>query len=367
MSNIGLPHIYEIIKHPEEYLQGYPLKTYYRGIVEDVEDPEKRGRVRVRIESVWRAATGDSTFDDGESVPVNDLPWADVPRNRGGNKYGVFDVPEKGDAVIVVFENGDPSFPLVIGGWYGTNEVPLAALGQPGDTADALKGLDVAPKAGGGTIQEPANPADPNYPDNKVFRTSNGLLVEIDNTPGSERINIAHPSGTWWEIHPDGSLVVSAAGERYTIVATTDSLHVKASRDVSIDGAYSRKVGAGETIEVTGTQNITVTGIQNVTVNGVATRTTTGALTENVNGIYTLNVLGVLNIITPAALVLQALSYLLQGPAAAAAASFEVKANTITLSNNGTGSPVVTTGTHPFDFITGIPIVGVPTVLAGPP
>lgn len=75
------------------------LNKTYVGIVEDNQDPEKAGRVKVRVMDV---------FDDME---VDDIPWATPWKDLNGNE---FNVPEKGKIVMVVFDSGNPDSPEFI-------------------------------------------------------------------------------------------------------------------------------------------------------------------------------------------------------------------------------------------------------------
>ncbi len=68
----------------------------YTGVVEDVLDPKKIGRVRVRIER-FHGRKGEK-----ESIPTEDLPWLE-PDSRGND----FGVPNVGKVVYVAFEEGD--------------------------------------------------------------------------------------------------------------------------------------------------------------------------------------------------------------------------------------------------------------------
>ena len=66
----------------------------YRAVVIDAEDPLDRGRVQIEIPSV-----------SGEGV------WAPMLRQANSSLL----TPERGDEVIVAFEEGDPASPLVLG------------------------------------------------------------------------------------------------------------------------------------------------------------------------------------------------------------------------------------------------------------
>ena len=68
-----------------------PGKTYI-GVVEDIKDPNKDGRVKARVLDI---------YDDQK---IEDIPWASPWKDLTG---GQFSVPELGKVVIVVFEQGD--------------------------------------------------------------------------------------------------------------------------------------------------------------------------------------------------------------------------------------------------------------------
>ena len=77
----------------------------YRGVVEDVNDPQKRGRVRVRV-----------TYVHPSAVETSHLPWAEIAA-YGGRGFGDTPHYENGDLVWCMFEGGDRLFPVVLGGW----------------------------------------------------------------------------------------------------------------------------------------------------------------------------------------------------------------------------------------------------------
>lgn len=91
-------------------------KTYI-GVVEDIKDPDKAGRVKVRVMDIY------------EGQPVEDLPWAAPWKDLGG---GQFSLPEKGKVVIVVFDQGDTYKPEYIftEHWNVNLENKLKSLGD---------------------------------------------------------------------------------------------------------------------------------------------------------------------------------------------------------------------------------------------
>jgi len=94
------------------------------GVVEDDQDPERLGRVRVRV------------FDmHDEDTPVDELPWAlpcfpsafckhpgsGAPSEEHKNG-GFFHIPPVDALVHVMFRNGNPDKPVWIGGWFPADE-----------------------------------------------------------------------------------------------------------------------------------------------------------------------------------------------------------------------------------------------------
>lgn len=79
-------------KHTKEEIYTYDLI----GVVEDVNDPKKIGRIKVRIERLHGRS------DDNKKIPTEDIPWYS-PDDRGNN----FNLPTIGSVVYVSFENGN--------------------------------------------------------------------------------------------------------------------------------------------------------------------------------------------------------------------------------------------------------------------
>ena len=61
-----------------------------------------------------------------------------------------------------------------------------------------------------------SNPYNARYPFNRVNQTESGHVIEIDDTPNGERINIQHMSGSFIEMHPDGPIRILNEGTRIT-------------------------------------------------------------------------------------------------------------------------------------------------------
>jgi hypothetical protein len=89
----------------------------YRGTVVNNQDPEQRGRILAVAPDVQGL------------VP---LSWALPCVPVAGKQQGIFQVPQVGAAVWIEFEQGDPEYPIWVGGFWGLfAEVPLSALVPP--------------------------------------------------------------------------------------------------------------------------------------------------------------------------------------------------------------------------------------------
>lgn len=114
--------------------------AHYKGTVHDNKDPENLGRIIVRVPAVY-----------GENIHEY---WA-LPKGMfAGKGISSFFIPNEGDSVWVVFENGDPRFPVWDYGWFRSGDVP--------------EGASV---------------------DNKVIQTTSGHRIEIDDKNALIRIS----------------------------------------------------------------------------------------------------------------------------------------------------------------------------------
>jgi uncharacterized protein involved in type VI secretion and phage assembly len=81
----------------------------YRGLVTDNDDPQKLGRVKANVPTVL----GD--VESGWCMPC--VPYA-------GDNVGVAFLPEIGSGVWIAFEGGDVSFPVWLGCFWRSGELP---------------------------------------------------------------------------------------------------------------------------------------------------------------------------------------------------------------------------------------------------
>lgn len=76
----------------------------------------------------------------------------------------------------------------------------------------------------------------PDYPYNHVMATDSGHSFEMDDTPGRERIRLQHRSGTFNEIHSDGTEVHKILGDGYEIVAKDKNVLVRGRCSITVMG-----------------------------------------------------------------------------------------------------------------------------------
>jgi len=129
----------------------WPQAAYLAQVV-SLTDPQSHNRVQVRL----------IAFDDctNQDAPL----WARVVCPFAGNNRGAFLMPEVDDEVLVVFQNGDPSYPLILGGlWNGSSTSP----------ADLQNGQN-------------------RY---KVIRSRNGVKLTMEDQQGQEKFIVETPGG----------------------------------------------------------------------------------------------------------------------------------------------------------------------------
>lgn len=110
---------------------------------------------------------------------------------------------------------------------------------------------------GDSSWSQPESPYKGEYPYNKVTQTEQGHIIEIDDTPGAERLHIYHTSGTFIEIDSNGSVVKRTKGSGYEIIDKNGYISIAGKADISINGSCNIFVGNDANIEVEGDTNIT--------------------------------------------------------------------------------------------------------------
>jgi hypothetical protein len=257
----------------------------YRGVVTDNQDPERLGRVKCRVpELLGQAIVTDWAFP-------TDLSYG------GGQDYGKFVVPPVGSGVYVEFESGEVNRPLYGGVWYGHPKGkpadPPKLTRQDGqtkfsddDSTKSPKGDDTLTAADCSVHNQPKSPAAPVYPHNQVLRTKeNGIIVEIDDTPGKSRVHVFHgPSKSWLELDHAGELSIRIADKAYTLIEKDSRVHVKGDRHVSVDGNLTHFAKGDRWMRVNGKETKIVNGEHDAFAIGPETKVSQGGFKHFVLG-----------------------------------------------------------------------------------
>tara|TARA_B110001454_G_scaffold177519_1_gene170039 strand:- start:445 stop:1890 length:1446 start_codon:yes stop_codon:yes gene_type:complete len=337
----------------QSYFMGQDGFVWFVGVVEDRNDPELLGRVRVR-------ALGFHT-EVLEDLPTTDLPWAHVmhpvtdPSMQGMGNTPAFLV--EGSWVIGFFRDLERQQPVILGSLPGTPELPAdhrfgfndprspysnqdeyagmasygpypvdgyeyevpsghnlkepdtnrLAQGQTSETHNSLMERRLSRLRGDPTIldttvgvddtgtypnttqfgtgvpiatqpylksvsdvaveenrlfwEEPnpkstkkyVNPyKSSQYPYNHVFESESGHITEVDDSPGAERLFRQHTSGTFEEIHPDGSKVVKIVGDNYEIIAGKSNVSITGDVNLTVTGNVRELIKGDYHLEVEG-------------------------------------------------------------------------------------------------------------------
>jgi hypothetical protein len=227
----------------DQYIDGQ--FTWFTGVIEDRMDPEQMGRVRVRCFGFHTESRG--------LIKTSDLPWATVMMPvTGSTMSGIGNTPHAllpGTWVVGFFRDGpsaqDPIVMGSIGGMPDTKPDSAKGFSDPSgnyptiisepDVNRLARGVNTSPYAVDVSISEPEVPFAATYPHNKVIETESGHKIELDDTPGAERIRVHHHSGSFIEMHPEGD-VVFRQKNKYDIVIENDSCHVQGNINLLVDG-----------------------------------------------------------------------------------------------------------------------------------
>lgn len=153
----------------------------------------------------------------------------------------------------------DPNSKFPSSEYANRTEVNKLATGDTENTivdkrnANRIRGAQLP---NGGSWDQPVSSYNAKYPYNKVTETESGHTIEIDDTPGAERLNISHKSGSYVEIDPVGNKIQVIKGSDYTIIDCNGYISIQGKANVSINGSCNVFINADANIEVNGNTKI---------------------------------------------------------------------------------------------------------------
>ena len=156
---------------------------------------------------------------------------------------------------------------------------------------------------GGGNVDmdlDLEEPVTSMYPFNQVDESRSGHIIEIDDTPGGERILIRHRTGAGVEVRPDGSVVVATRnnlvhivhGDNKVIVEGDAQLAYNGNLDIDVSGDMNVKVGGNYNVEVGNDERHTVSGNRRNKVYGNSGDAVVGNRSETTTEVFTETTLG---------------------------------------------------------------------------
>ena len=272
--------------------------VWFQGVIEDRNDPLKIGRVKIRCYGYHT--------ENKQELPTEDLPWANpITPVTSASVNGIGETPigpVTGTWVVGFFRDGQEAQNPV---YFGTIPAISSLLPNPNVGFNDPSGVypkedfieesdtnrlarnekidqtivekkrndidEMQVPAGGGssnTINEPETPYASQYPFNKVKETEGGHIQEFDDTPGAERIHWYHRSGTFEEIHPDGSTVLKVVGKKYEVIIDDKNLHVKGNLNIDVDKEANILINGDANLKVNGSVDFVADGNIDISTNG---------------------------------------------------------------------------------------------------
>jgi len=215
------------------YFKSQRTKTQIPGVVlalvKSTKDPDGLGRVQITFP--WRG-----TEEDEE------LHWARLATIMAGNERGTFFYPDVDDEVLVAFEHGDIDSPYIIGALWNNQDKP------PEENSEGENNI-------------------------KMIKTRSGHTIKLDDTDGSEKIEIIDKteenkisidsannkisiecSGDIELLASDGKIIIDA-----TEIEIKSSITVKA-KDIEIKPSGKAKIEASGQMDLKTSATMNIKG-----------------------------------------------------------------------------------------------------------
>lgn len=261
----------------DQYIGGQFV--WFTGVVEDRNDPDQMGRVRVRC---FGFHTDSKTL-----IKTEDLPWATVMMpvtSAAVSGVGMNPQLVPGSWVVGFFRDGPSAQDPIIMGTIATSQYQKPDhskgfsdpngefpryIGEP-DIPKRSREINTTPRAtitgSGGSVnyKEPADQYAAKYPYNHMYESESGHILEFDDTPGAERINIEHKSGSFIELHKNGDIRIRSIADQYNASLGGFNVYVEKDAQVIVKGNMYATVSKNLHTQVEG--NATVEVAKNVKV-----------------------------------------------------------------------------------------------------
>lgn len=270
--------------------------NFYYGVVEDRNDPEQMGRVKVRVAGLHT--------QNKQQIPTDDLPWSVVmtpTTSPSLSGVGVTPYLIEGSWVVCVFIDDNFQDMIIIGTLPGKPferrsasvgftdplgaypryldkpDLPIAS--QPGEilnhptfiareeqkideviTAARPKLSTVTADLADSKYERPtwyeqgveATRSRDQYPMTFTEEHEGGHVTEFGNSPGEERYSYTHPTGTYQEVNGAGEMTTKVVGKSYEIVAKGKDIFIRGDFNLTTYGNMRHYVKGDYILEVEG-------------------------------------------------------------------------------------------------------------------
>jgi hypothetical protein len=222
------------------------------GTVVDINDPEKLGRVKVKVYGLH------------DNIESKELGWSkcltstNTPAQLG---HGASVNLQVGTLVSCT------TLDITQQEFIVTGTLPTKTAGEKDNNVRVRGEANPHANEPSGTY-EPGSSYRPEYPYNNVYATESGHVKEYDDTPGAERIMERHKSGTQYEIQPDGKKIQRIVSDNYQLVCGHDTVEVhgnvriivSGNADIAVAKDLNAKVGGNMSADIAGNTDLLVKG-----------------------------------------------------------------------------------------------------------
>ena len=216
-------------------LEGRKVDVFGKEVARDTDygfsDPRRIGKGVLAYDGTIDgvATTENPNRGWGLEVGLDESPQ--IPESVTVDYYG------KGSTITEPSTKETPYYPLE----FGVSDVDIHARGEQTYADRDFSLLD---------NMSYVTKAKPVYPFNKTLKTESGHLLELDDTVGAERIAVAHRSGTFHSIEPDGSQMTRIVNDQYTVICIDNEVLIGGKVNVVIMGDATLDIGGDAKITV---------------------------------------------------------------------------------------------------------------------
>lgn len=234
------------IKPQQDIKKPNLTEEFFRATVVDNVDPEKLGRIKIRILDI---------HGTDQNIPDSNLPWAIQMRPTflgGSSQVSTFSVPRIDSEVIVTHIKGDIYQPAYVFELNNSNTI----------------------------LDESAE----DYPESYGFKDSDGNKYHVNMEQDTLKILF------------NGDEFIEITKNRDTIIGESDSETIGIDQTSTIGNNKTTTIANDESNTVNNNKTENIASNSNITVGGNLTENVTGSVSQTISGGLTINVSGAVNV-----------------------------------------------------------------------